>query len=88
MYMRLASIEHESARPFSAAVRIQLNVCRLLRVTPQLWAWQITLATSCDAIQLKRQGYYMWRMMEWGRHRAWQMMLATSCDANKLKKRG
>ena len=51
----------------SPALCIHVIACRLLRATPRPRAWQILLATSCDAVELKSRGSTMWRM--------------TSCDA-------
>ena len=61
-YMRDASVEHDWVCPISAALRIHCSARRLLRVTPRPRAWQIMLATSCDAIQLKKRGSKKWKM--------------------------
>jgi len=51
--MCLANRKHDWVWPLSAALHIHCAAFCLLRVTPRPRAWQIMLATSCDALDLK-----------------------------------
>ena len=50
--MRAASGKHESAWPFSAALRNHCSARRLLRVTPRPRTWQTMLAAGRQVIPL------------------------------------
>jgi len=51
---------------------------------PHHTAWQIMLATSCDAVKCKRRSKMRrmtWQPLPWQILSAWQITRAMSCDA-------